>query len=187
MNNAIYRYIDFDGVIYNTNEIIDALILQEGLVAEQQDLITKLIRQIDFYNMIKNAKEINNSLTAIQELIKDKRYITKILTHVNSIKEAEDKLKIIKEVSNQIKVIAVPKEICKSHYVNPTNAILVDDYKGNLKYWKNKGGLPIHFDPKLKESEYPVINSLFDLDKTIETHYPKVLKMSNHHQKQQKE
>ena len=57
MNNAIYRYIDFDGVIYNTNEIIDALILQAGLAAEQQDLITKLIRQIDFYNMIKNAKE----------------------------------------------------------------------------------------------------------------------------------
>lgn len=44
MNNAIYRYIDFDGVIYNTNEIIDALILQAGLAAEQQDLITKLIR-----------------------------------------------------------------------------------------------------------------------------------------------
>lgn len=178
-NYQIYRYIDFDGVIFNTNELLDKMIIENGLTANDQEKIRKLFRQINFYNLIKNAREINKSLTALQHLIQDEIYITQILTHVNSEKEGLDKTAIIKEVTSKIKVIAVPKEICKSQFVNPINAILVDDYKGNLRNWTTKGGLPIHFDPQLKQSEYPVINNLFDIDKTIQTYYPKILKMSN--------
>ncbi len=177
MNNKIYRYIDFDGVLFNTNEIIDTLIIKEGLTKEEE--VRKYIKQIDFYTMITNAKQINNSIYYLQQLCNDNRYITKILSHVNSQEEEQAKISIIKEYIKNIEVICVPKQIEKSLYVNPHNAILVDDYKGNLLPWTNKGGLPIHFDPKLNKSNYPVISTLEDLDTTIEKHYHKVLTLIN--------
>jgi len=177
--SKIQTYIDFDGVLYNTNEILDQMIKEEGISYENQDQVRKFIKKINFYQMIKNAKEINGSITSLLKITEDKKYNTTVLTHVNSYQEAKDKIKILKEISDKIKVIPVPKYIEKCDYVKPENAILVDDYKVNLINWSNKFGLPIHFDPDLKQSQFPVISSLSELEQTIHKKYAKVLKLSN--------
>lgn len=180
MKNKIYRYIDFDGVLFNTNEIIDNLILEKQLTKEED--IRAYISKLNFYKIISSAKPINNSLYYLKKLLESDKYITKILSHTNSKEESLAKTSIIKDYINNIDILCVPKYIPKSTYVDPTNAILVDDYKPNLLLWQNNQGLPIHFDKELNKSTYPVISTLENLDTKIEQYYPKVLTLSNRHQ-----
>lgn len=177
----IHRYIDFDGVLFNTNEILENMLLEVGIdyTMENQEKVRNFISNVDFYRLIKNAKEINNAINNLLALMNNQIYKTAILTHVNSIQEGIDKKKFMYEVSDKILVIPVPKHIQKCHYVNPINAILIDDWKGNLTPWEESKGLPIHFDLALKKSEFPVINNLLDIDEVIEKNYKKVLRMSN--------
>ena len=42
-------------------------------------------------------------------------------------------------------------------------AILVDDYSGNLKLWKEAGGIAVKFSKVKEESEYINITSLEEL------------------------
>lgn len=63
----------------------------------------------------------------------------------------------------EVEVITVPKQIDKAKFVDAMGAILVDDYKTNLKIWKHHGGIPIHFDEERCESDYPVISCLFEI------------------------
>ena len=39
----------------------------------------------------------------------------------------------------------VPKEISKTLVVHSKDAILVDDYSGNLREWEKNGGISVRF------------------------------------------
>ena len=44
--------------------------------------------------------------------------------------------------------------------VNVNNAILIDDYTGNLKEWEENGGISVRFSTKLSGKGYKVIDKL---------------------------
>ena len=46
------------------------------------------------------------------------------------------------------------------YIVNPKNAILIDDYLGNLDLWNKKGGIAIKFSDSNKKCKYPSITKL---------------------------
>ena len=57
----------------------------------------------------------------------------------------------------------VPKEISKTLVVHSKDAILVDDYSGNLREWEKNGGISVRFSKELESSGFKVINRLDSL------------------------
>lgn len=160
-------YIDFDGVIKNTiaymyQEMDELGIEWRGIHTNSKEVV-EYIKNLDWEYLLHNTSFINNSIKAIKEIINTNLYDVKILTHINSKNEAIQKEIYLKKVLPEVEVITVPKQIDKAKFVDATGAILVDDYKTNLKIWKYHGGIPIHFDEERCESDYPVISCLFEI------------------------
>ena len=86
-----------------------------------------------------------------------------ILTHVNSLDEGCEKVNYLRTKFEDIAVILVPKELSKTKVVNSKDAILVDDYSGNLKEWEDSGGIAIRFSEDLESDGFKVINRLDEL------------------------
>ena len=57
----------------------------------------------------------------------------------------------------------VPKEISKTKVVHSEDAILVDDYSGNLTEWEDNGGIAIRFSKDLESHGFKVLNKLDEL------------------------
>lgn len=152
-------YLDCDGVILDTINMTYKMIREKGL--RKRSDIENFYRKLSWDTLIIEAGEINNSIKKIKELIK--HFNVEILTHVNSDGEVIAKLKYFKEVLPTVNVITVPKKINKADFVDPKGAILVDDYLPNLKYWYEKGGIPIKFSDSGKECKYEVITDLLEL------------------------
>ena len=139
-------YIDFDGVILDTIPILynDA----------------KFYEGYDFKKILKDEYIINDAVECINKLIESELFDVNILTHCNSIKEGADKVRYIRRHFKDITVIICPKEISKTKMVHTENAILVDDYAGNLREWESEGGIPVRFSTKLNGKGYRVIDKL---------------------------
>ena len=67
-----------------------------------------------------------------------------------------------------ISIIMVPKEISKTKVVHSKDAILVDDYSGNLKEWEENGGIAVRFSKELDSKGFKVINKLDELIKIFD-------------------
>lgn len=136
-------YIDFDGVILDT--------------------ITPLYNDYQTQNISKeNAKEffvnypwdtiiddkyiINNAIEDIQEIINSNKFNLAILTHVNSINEAVLKINYLRQYFKDITIIPCPKEVSKTKMIHTKDSILIDDYAGNLREWKQEGGIGVRFN-----------------------------------------
>lgn len=160
-------YIDFDGVIKNTiaymYQEMDKLGIEWRGEHTNSKEVVEYIKNLDWEYLLHNTSFINNSIKAIKEIINTDLYDVKILTHINSKNEAIQKEIYLKKVLPEVEVITVPKQIDKAKFVDAMGAILVDDYKANLKIWKHHGGIPIHFDEERCESDYPVISCLFEI------------------------
>lgn len=179
-------YIDFDGVIKNTiaymYQEMDKLGIEWRGVHTNSKEVEEYIKNLDWEYLLHNTSFINNSIKAIKEIKNTNLYDIKILTHINSKNEAIQKEIYLKKVLPEVEVITVPKQIDKAKFVDATGAILVDDYKKNLKIWKHHGGIPIHFDEERSESDYPVISCLFEItDLTYD--YAKKIKGKEHKNK----
>lgn len=154
-------YLDFDGVILDTAEIADKKMIDLNLT--EIDEIENYYKNIDWYLLMKEAKQINNSLANIKKLIDSNLYDVEILTHVNSEVERKLKEEYINKYFPKLKIISVSKEIEKCDAVIPENSILVDDYIENLHKWQDKGGIPIKFSDKGKSCKYKSISNLSKL------------------------
>ena len=136
-------YIDFDGVILDT--------------------ITPLYNDYQTQNISKeNAKEffvnypwdtiiddkyiINNAIEDIQAIINSNKFNLAILTHVNSINEAVLKINYLRQYFKDITIIPCPKEVSKTKMIHTKDSILIDDYAGNLREWKQEGGVGVRFN-----------------------------------------
>lgn len=155
-------YIDFDGVIMTTNKNIDELILNNKLHLKTQDEIMKFIQNIQWENLLESSDEISDAFTHLQTLNNSDDFSVSILTHVCSIQEAEAKKKLLSKKVGNIEVIPVPKTQEKCHFVDPTNAILVDDYTKNLELWEQHGGIGIKFTDK-EHTKFKATYNLKDL------------------------
>ena len=158
-------YIDFDGVIMDTINKTYQMMDEENIDKSDNEEVRKFYENIDWKRLLVEAGEINGAIEKVKKLNDSKKFNVSILTHVNSLDEAIEKVKFIRKFYDDITVIPVPKAISKTKMVQTKDAILVDDYTSNLVEWKSEGGIGIKFSIKPKQSEFVVID---DLDKIFE-------------------
>lgn len=157
-------YIDFDGVIMNTIEITYLELEKmniDGDDPSRQEKVRSYYATIDWKSLLNHkAKIINDGIGCIKKIIESNRFNVAILSHVNSLNEAEEKVKFIRKYFKDITIIPVPREISKTQMVHTKDAILIDDYAGNLEEWKKEGGIGIKFSTKLNGKGFVVIDKL---------------------------
>lgn len=142
-------YIDFDGVIVNTMEIIDKR-LKEANLTKTEDYYLN----IKWPKLLNECEIIADAFNKIKSLSKD--FDVSILTHIYTIEEGIAKINYIRKFNSDINIILVPKSIPKNQIVNAKNAILIDDYSQNINDWIKSGGIGIKFNNK----KYKIINEL---------------------------
>lgn len=153
-------YIDFDGVILDTWEIISKEYYNKFESTDiSEDNIKKLMIDIGWNNILKNSKEINYSIEKIKQI--SKIYDICILSKINSINEEKEKSKFL--LNNEIKEMCfVPYASSKTQYVDPQDNILIDDDIKNLEEWEQHGGKAIFFNKDLNNHDsYGNINDKF--------------------------
>lgn len=158
-------YIDFDGVILDTLTPIYKLAKDLNLDYKTQTKeVGKLFSKIDWEELIEESIDLNDSVDAIKKLSKSGKFNISILTHVNSLKEAKTKIKFLQGIISDLTIIIVPSGVPKTNMTQTKDAILVDDFSGNLKTWEEEGGIGVKFTKAKEENcEYKNITSLTEL------------------------
>ncbi len=153
-------YIDFDGVIQDTMTKTYEELDKKGIDRKDQEKVTEYFRNLDWKKLIEETDVINDSINEIKKICESKKFNVYILTHINSTNEMIEKIKYLHKHLPQVTVVSVPKEIPKTEVVNPSAAILIDDYSGNIKEWQKKLGIGIKFVRELENGDYPEITRL---------------------------
>ncbi len=153
-------YIDFDGVIMNTIEITYQDMIDKNINQDNQKEVRDYYKNLDWIQLLKKSKIINNGIECIEKIIESEKFEISILTHVNSLHEAVEKIKFIRKYFKDITIIPVPRELSKTEMVHVEDSILIDDYAGNLEEWQEKGGIAIRFSEKLHGKGFIVIDKL---------------------------
>ncbi len=156
-------YIDFDGVILDTMTRSYEELKKENIDIKNQEKVMEFFRNLDWKKLIEETDEINDSINEIKKICDSKKFNVYILTHINSTNEMIEKIKYLHKNLPQVTVVSVPKEIPKTEVVNPSAAILIDDYSGNIKEWQKKLGIGIKFVKELEGSDYPEITHLSEV------------------------
>lgn len=156
-------YIDFDGVVMDTIPMLYSALEKSGIDTANQREIGIFFSTYDFSRIINDDNILNDSLNCINKLIDSNRFEIAFLTHVNSLDEGVVKVNYLRSKFKHITIIMVPKEISKTKVVHSEDAILVDDYSGNLKEWEENGGISIRFSKDLESHGYKVLNRLDEL------------------------
>ena len=153
-------YIDFDGVIMNTIEIAYQDMIDKNINQDNQKEVRDYYKNLDWKELLRNSKVINDGINCMNKIIESERFEVFILTHINSLHEAVEKIKFIRKYFKGITIIPVPRELSKTEMVHVEDSILIDDYAGNLKEWQEKGGIAIRFSEKLHGKGFIVIDKL---------------------------
>lgn len=156
-------YIDFDGVILDTMTKTYKVLEEQNIDKNDKKNVTKFFHDLDWKTLIEETDEINDSINEIKKICDSKKFNVYILTHVNSINEMVEKIKYLHKKLPYVTVVTVPKEIPKTEVVNPSAAILIDDYSENIKEWQKKFGIGIKFVSEPEESPYPTITHLSEV------------------------
>lgn len=138
-------FIDFDGVILDTEELLFEkwrMNPDRYLLPESEKI--KYIQEIDWRYVLYNSPIINDSIYYLKQLDPSKSFI---LTKVHSLTN-EANNKIIWSRDNDIKqsVIIVPYTQKKTDLVPVNGNLLVDDSLRNLDEWVYKNGEVLFFD-----------------------------------------
>ena len=153
-------YIDFDGVIMNTIDVSYKMIKKQNIDLNNHEEVQQFYQNLNWKKLLEQSTEINNSFSCIQKIMDSNKFNVSILTHVNSLKEIEEKVKVIRKHFRDITIIPVPKTISKTQMLKAEGALLVDDYVHNLVEWKQAGGYGIRFDLDMDGKGFPVIDRL---------------------------
>ncbi len=162
MNNN-YTYIDFDGVILDSEERMLDRKYNAGFHDHKNEKEFD-----DYFNytnshpeewdyIIRKANPINNSVEIIKELESLKKRIA-ILTKIHTLYEMKVKIEDIR-YNRKIKcpVIFVPPGVKKHDVVIPNGQLLIDDSKKNIKLWIDNDGKGLVFDKLIsKNTDYKV-------------------------------
>ena len=163
-------YIDFDGVIMDTISKTYKMMDEQNIDRKDNDKVREFYENVNWKKLLAESNEINGALSKVKKLNDSNYFNVAILTHVNSLTETIEKVKFIRKYYSDITIIPVPKAISKTKMVHTKDAILVDDYSGNLVEWCKEGGIGIKFSVDLEKSTFPVIDDLdklFDLDSLL--------------------
>ena len=136
-----YTFIDLDGVILDSEQrVLEKRSKQNELTWDE------FFEKLDWYTLLKESCQINNSLDILLELQSRKDKIA-ILTKVHTILEAQAKLFELRENRKiTIPIFIVPPHFKKSDIYYPSKGeILVDDSLKNIKSWNENNGKGILF------------------------------------------
>ena len=156
-------YIDFDGVILDTITKSYDEMKKLGIDLKNQEKVREYYRNVDWKKLISETEEINDSINEIKKICASKKFNVYVLTHINSTKEMVEKIKYLHKNLPEVTIVSVPREVEKTEVVNPSAAILIDDYSGNVKVWQKKLGIGIKFVKELEGSDYPEITHLSEV------------------------
>lgn len=137
-------YIDFDGVILDT----EPLLFEEWRRNPNHRSLPeftkiKYIQKCDWNYIINNSNIINDSIYYLKQMNPKNTFI---LTKIHSQKEGNEKTIWLRKNGVLLPVILVPYKMKKVDIAYAKDNILVDDCLKNLKEWKKAGGNPIFFD-----------------------------------------
>lgn len=139
------RYIDFDGVILDTED----LLFEEWRKNPNRHLLPPMakiqyIHDADWKYILENSPEINDSFYILKNLNPNQNAI---LTKIHSMSnEGYSKIKFIRNKGIEIPIYLVPYPKKKTDIVEAYGNILVDDGLRNLDEWVEAGGYPMFFD-----------------------------------------
>ena len=156
-------YIDFDGVIMDTIATMNRIMDEMKIDKSDPLACRRFYESLDWNHILQITPEIHDGMNCIQKILDQNSYDVAILTHVNSLSEIVEKVKFIRKYLGNITIIPVPKQISKTKMVHAKDAILVDDYSGNLREWEEAGGIGIRFNLKLNSKGFKVIDRLDQL------------------------
>lgn len=142
MNNKMI-FIDFDGVIFNTEELIINKKNQNASISWDD-----FFRKLDWFQLMKEASIINNAIEYILQSQETSQKIA-ILTKIHTLIEMEAKVNILRKYNVNVPILFVPPHIKKSQVYPPKqDDILIDDSIKNLVDWNQNGGRSIYFSEK---------------------------------------
>lgn len=149
-------FIDFDGVIFDTEErIIERKNLRKDLEWNE------FFYELDWFKLMAESKVINNAIEYILQAQENQKQIA-ILTKIHTLLEMEAKVRALRNRKVSVPILFVPPHIKKSEIYVPNNGeILIDDSLKNLVDWKQKGGEGIYFNENLNiNPEFKTIKTL---------------------------
>lgn len=150
-------YIDFDGVILDTITPLYKDYKNQNITKE---------KRLEFYvnypwdTIIDDKYIINDAINDIYAIIDSNKFNLAILTHVNSLNEAVLKVKYLRKYFKDITIIPVPKQISKTKMIHTKDSILIDDYAGNLREWREEDGISIRFNQEDDDKGFITIKNL---------------------------
>ena len=130
-------YVDFDGVILDTDTIIDRDYSKIDDIKRSD-----FIKNYDWNKLVNEASVINNSL----DNLKNSKFDTYILSKISSMNEGIAKVNYLRDNGVLTNIHLVPTKVSKSDVVSAEGNILIDDKVYNLDEWEEKGGISIFFN-----------------------------------------
>lgn len=141
------RYIDFDGVILDTEDILfyDWIHYPERFNMPW-DTEARYVERAMWKKILEDAPVINDALNILKNMdYKD----TTILTKVHSLEnEGTAKINYLRNHGIKQNIVLVPFSVSKCDVVMAKGNILIDDSIRNLVEWESNGGYPMFFDKK---------------------------------------
>lgn len=156
-------YIDFDGVVMDTIPPLYSALEASGVDTKNEEEVRRFFATYDFDLIVNDENILNDSINCIKNIINSNKFEVSLLTHISSLSEGVCKVNYIKKYFSDMTIILVPKDISKTKMVHSKDAILIDDYSGNLKEWESQGGISIRFSKELESKGFKVINKLDEI------------------------
>lgn len=156
-------YIDFDGVLVDTITTTYRLLEKHEIDVKNLKEVREFYRTLDWGKIIEISPIINDNLNRLKRVIDSNQFHVAILTHVVSLEEAVAKVDFIRSHGCDVTIIPCPKSLNKCDIVPARDAILIDDYSGNLRLWEKKGGIGIRFSTKLNAKGFLCIDKIDDI------------------------
>ena len=147
-----YTFIDFDGVILDSEERMLERKYNLGFYNHNDE--SEFDKYFQYTNshpeeweyILRETSSINNSIEIIKELEYLKKKIA-ILTKIHTLQEMKVKTEVLREdLKIFCPVIFVPPGVKKHQVVIPNSQLLIDDSKKNIKKWIENGESGLIFD-----------------------------------------
>ena len=97
-------YIDFDGVIYNSIEVSYDMALKQGFKKNEEEFFL-FYKNLNWCDVLKKSSQINDSFNCIKKIIDSGKYDVAILTHIVTLEEALEKIKLIRKNIDDISIL----------------------------------------------------------------------------------
>lgn len=158
-------YVDFDGVIADTITELNGHVASFGIDFKTSDFETihQIFANYDWHGLLDRVMILNNAFDELKKIVASDEFNVSILSHINSYEEGVAKVNYIQKHISGLTIILVPKKLSKTKMVNSKDAILIDDYAGNLREWEKAGGIGVLYSQILENKGYPVLNKLSDV------------------------